>query len=244
MGKVTGFLEIKREQPPAATLRSASRTGSKSTSPFPRKSSASRARAAWTAACPSAIPAARSTISFPTGTTWSTTAAGKRPFAACTPPTTSLSSRAASVPRPARPPACWASTSLPSPSSSLSKSIVERAWDEGWIRPEPPEQATGKRVAVVGSGPAGLAAAQQLRRAGHSVTVYEKNDRIGGLLRYGIPNFKLEKYVIDRRIEQMRAEGVDLRDQRPRRRQCSCRSLYATASTPSCSAAAPSSPAT
>jgi glutamate synthase (NADPH/NADH) small chain len=90
----------------------------------------------------------------------------------------------------------------------IERSIVERGWDEGWIRPEPPEQATGKRVAVVGSGPAGLAAAQQLRRAGHSVTVYEKADRIGGLLRYGIPNFKLEKQVLDRRIEQMRAEGV------------------------------------
>jgi glutamate synthase (NADPH/NADH) small chain len=90
----------------------------------------------------------------------------------------------------------------------IERSIVERAWDEGWIHPEPPEQATGKRVAVVGSGPAGLAAAQQLRRAGHSVTVFEKNDRIGGLLRYGIPNFKLEKHVVDRRIEQMRAEGV------------------------------------
>ncbi len=90
----------------------------------------------------------------------------------------------------------------------IERSIVERAWDEGWIRPEPPEHNTGKRVAVVGSGPSGLAAAQQLRRAGHSVTVYEKNDRIGGLLRYGIPNFKLEKHVIDRRIEQMQAEGV------------------------------------
>ncbi|MGA7107761.1 MAG: glutamate synthase subunit beta [Terracidiphilus sp.] len=90
----------------------------------------------------------------------------------------------------------------------IERSIVERAWDEGLIHPEPPEQNTGKRVAVVGSGPSGLAAAQQLRRAGHSVTVFEKSDRIGGLLRYGIPNFKLEKHVIDRRIEQMRAEGV------------------------------------
>jgi glutamate synthase (NADPH/NADH) small chain len=90
----------------------------------------------------------------------------------------------------------------------IERSIVERAWEQGWIHPEPPEQNTGKLVAVVGSGPSGLAAAQQLRRAGHSVTVYEKNDRIGGLLRYGIPNFKLEKHVIDRRIHQMRAEGV------------------------------------
>ncbi|HXE07207.1 MAG TPA: glutamate synthase subunit beta [Acidobacteriaceae bacterium] len=90
----------------------------------------------------------------------------------------------------------------------IEKSIVEHAWENGWIKPEPPEEKTGKRVAVVGSGPSGLAAAQQLRRAGHSVTVYEKNDRIGGLLRYGIPNFKLEKHVIDRRLDQMRAEGI------------------------------------
>jgi glutamate synthase (NADPH/NADH) small chain len=90
----------------------------------------------------------------------------------------------------------------------IERSIIEHAWQKGWIRPEPPEESTGKRVAVVGSGPAGLAAAQQLRRAGHSVTVYEKNDRIGGLLRYGIPNFKLEKHVVDRRIEQMKGEGV------------------------------------
>ena len=105
--------------------------------------------------------------------------------------------------------ACVLGISEPAVSIKLiERSVVERAWDEGWIHPEPPEQNTGKRVAVVGSGPAGLAAAQQLRRAGHSVTVYEKNDRIGGLLRYGIPNFKMEKHVIDRRIQQMRAEGV------------------------------------
>jgi glutamate synthase (NADPH/NADH) small chain len=90
----------------------------------------------------------------------------------------------------------------------IERSIVDRAWDEGWIRPEPPEHNTGKRVAVVGSGPSGLASAQQLRRAGHSVTVYEKNDRVGGLLRYGIPNFKLEKHILDRRVQQMRDEGV------------------------------------
>jgi glutamate synthase (NADPH/NADH) small chain len=90
----------------------------------------------------------------------------------------------------------------------IERNVVERAWNEGWIHPELPEQNTGRRVAVVGSGPAGLAAAQQLRRAGHSVTVYEKNDRIGGLMRYGIPNFKLEKHILDRRIHQMRAEGV------------------------------------
>jgi glutamate synthase (NADPH/NADH) small chain len=90
----------------------------------------------------------------------------------------------------------------------IEKTIVERAWEEGWIKPEPPERRSGKRVAVVGSGPAGLAAAQQLNRAGHWVTVFEKSDRVGGLLRYGIPDFKLEKHVVDRRLEQMTAEGV------------------------------------
>jgi glutamate synthase (NADPH/NADH) small chain len=91
----------------------------------------------------------------------------------------------------------------------IEKTIVDRAFAEGWIQPEPPANITGKRVSNVGSGPAGLAAAQQLRRAGHAVAVYEKNDRIGGLLRYGIPNFKMEKHLIDRRLEQMRAEGVE-----------------------------------
>jgi glutamate synthase (NADPH/NADH) small chain len=92
---------------------------------------------------------------------------------------------------------------------NVEKTIVDRAWDEGWIVPELPPSRTGKRVAVVGSDPAGMAAAQQLARAGHSVTLFEKADRIGGLLRYGIPNFKMEKHLIDRRVEQMRAEGVE-----------------------------------
>ncbi len=90
----------------------------------------------------------------------------------------------------------------------IEKTIVEHAWKQGWIKPEPPQTRTGKRVAVVGSGPAGLAAVQQLARAGHSVTLFEKADRIGGLLRYGIPDFKMEKHVLDRRLEQMAAEGV------------------------------------
>ncbi|MFO0502807.1 MAG: glutamate synthase subunit beta, partial [Acidobacteriota bacterium] len=92
---------------------------------------------------------------------------------------------------------------------TIERTIIDHAWEEGWIVPEPPETRTGRKVAVVGSGPAGMAAAQQLNRAGHSVTLFEKNDRIGGLMRYGIPDFKMEKHHIDRRVEQMKAEGVE-----------------------------------
>lgn len=92
---------------------------------------------------------------------------------------------------------------------SVENAIIERAWQEGWVKPEKPERRTGKRVAIVGSGPAGLAAAQQLNRAGHHVTVFEKASRVGGLLRYGIPDFKLEKQIVDRRLEQLTAEGIE-----------------------------------
>ncbi len=94
---------------------------------------------------------------------------------------------------------------------SIEHAIIDRAWAEGWVLPRPPKHKTGKTVAIVGSGPAGLAAAQQLVRAGHDVTVFEKNDRVGGLLRYGIPDFKMEKSHIDRRVDQMRFEGVVFR---------------------------------
>jgi glutamate synthase (NADPH/NADH) small chain len=90
----------------------------------------------------------------------------------------------------------------------IEKTIIDHAWDEGWVVPQPAVRPTGKRVAVVGSGPAGLACAQQLARAGHDVTVYERSDRVGGLLTYGIPDFKLEKRYVMRRVEQMKAEGV------------------------------------
>jgi len=94
---------------------------------------------------------------------------------------------------------------------SIEHAIIDRAWAEGWVQPQAPAHSTGKKIAVVGSGPAGLAAAQQLARQGHAVTVFEKNDRVGGLLRYGIPDFKMEKSHIDRRVTQMQAEGVVFR---------------------------------
>ncbi len=94
---------------------------------------------------------------------------------------------------------------------TIECAIVDRGWEEGWITPQMPARKTGKRVAVVGSGPAGMACAQQLARAGHAVTLFEKADRIGGLLRYGIPDFKMEKHGIDRRMRQMEAEGVEFR---------------------------------
>ncbi len=94
---------------------------------------------------------------------------------------------------------------------SIEAAIIDRGWDEGWVTPQIPEKKTGKSVAVIGSGPAGMACAQQLARAGHSVTLFEKSDRIGGLLRYGIPDFKMEKHLISRRCLQMEAEGVELR---------------------------------
>src|SRR5574337_2118341 len=91
---------------------------------------------------------------------------------------------------------------------AIELSIIEHAFETGWVKPEPPAVRTGKKVAIVGSGPAGLAAAQQLNRAGHWVTVFERDDRIGGLLRYGIPEFKMEKWVLDRRLELMGKEGI------------------------------------
>ena len=93
---------------------------------------------------------------------------------------------------------------------SIEHAIIDKAW-VGGVKPLPPAHRSGKKVAVASSGPAGLASAQQLARAGHSVVAFERNDRIGGLLRYGIPDFKLEKWIIDRRLEQMRAEGVEFR---------------------------------
>ncbi|MGA7987539.1 MAG: glutamate synthase subunit beta [Candidatus Dormiibacterota bacterium] len=111
-------------------------------------------------------------------------------------------------PAPCEPACVLAINDDPVAIKQIEQSIIDRAFDEGWIRAEPPANRTGKRVAVVGSGPAGLAAAQQLNRAGHHVTVFERSDRVGGLLRYGIPDFKMEKWVLDRRIGLLEAEGI------------------------------------
>jgi hypothetical protein len=124
---------------------------------------------------------------------------------------------------------------------AIERAIADKAWEEGWVKPQVPMHRTGKRVAVVGSGPAGLACAQQLARAGHAVSLYEKEDRIGGLLRYGIPDFKLAKKLIDRRMSQMRAEGVEFHT------HCHIGvdipvTSSSTTTTPSCSPAARRSP--
>ena len=111
-------------------------------------------------------------------------------------------------PAPCEPACVLAINDDPVAIKQIEQSIIDRAFEEGWIRAEPPAHRTERRVAVVGSGPAGLAAAQQLNRAGHRVTVFERSDRVGGLLRYGIPDFKMEKWVIDRRIDLLEAEGI------------------------------------
>ena len=100
-------------------------------------------------------------------------------------------------------------TNPPVTIKNIENTIINRAFDEGWVSAEPPAERTGKKIAIVGSGPAGLAAADQLNKVGHSVTVYERADRIGGLLMYGIPNMKLDKYVVERRISLMRDGGVE-----------------------------------
>ena len=170
---------------------------------------ASRGRAAWTAASRSV------TSGCPLGNLipeWNDLVVSRRlegrRRARCTPPTTSRSSPAALCPAPCEPACVLAINDDPVAIKQIEQSIIDRAFDEGWIRAEPPAHRTGKRVAVVGSGPAGLAAAQQLNRAGHHVTVFERSDRIGGLLRYGIPDFKMEKWVLDRRVDLLEAEGI------------------------------------
>ena len=208
MGKVTGFLEIEREQPTRRKPEDRIKDWFEIYEPFPeekQKAQAARCMDCGVPFCHTGCPVNNIIPDWNdlvyTGR-WE--AAIRRLHATNNFP--EFTGRICPAPCEA---ACVLGIDQPPVSIKLiERSIVDRAWDEGWIHPEPPEQNTGRRVAVVGSGPSGLAAAQQLRRAGHSVSVYEKNDRIGGLLRYGIPNFKLEKHVVDRRIAQMKAEGV------------------------------------
>ena len=127
---------------------------------------------------------------------------------------------------------------------TIECAIVDRAWSEGWIKPEPPEHRTGKRVAVVGSGPAGLACAQQLARVGHDVHLFEKHAKPGGLLRYGIPDFKMEKTHLDRRIAQMKAEGVVFHCETSKLGATSPPERWSTTTTPWCCRAARKSRAT
>ncbi|HEY2861941.1 MAG TPA: glutamate synthase subunit beta [Terracidiphilus sp.] len=208
MGKVTGFLEIEREQPTRRNPEERIKDWFEIYNPFPEEKQRDQAARCMDCGVPFCHTGCPVNNIIPD---WNDLVYSNRWEAAirrlhATNNFPEFTGRICPAPCEA---ACVLGITEPPVSIKvIERSIVERAWDEGTIRPEPPEHNTGKKVAVVGSGPAGLAAAQQLRRAGHSVTVYEKNDRIGGLLRYGIPNFKLEKHVIDRRIKQMKAEGV------------------------------------
>jgi glutamate synthase (NADPH/NADH) small chain len=208
MGKVTGFLEIQREQPSRRKVEDRLHDWFEIYEPFPEEKQREQGARCMDCGVPFCHTGCPVNNLIPD---WNDLVYNGRWEAAirrlhATNNFPEFTGRICPAPCEA---ACVLGINQPAVSIKLiERSVVERAWEEGWIHPEPPEQNTGKRVAVVGSGPAGLAAAQQLRRAGHSVTVYEKADRIGGLLRYGIPNFKMEKHVIDRRIEQMRAEGV------------------------------------
>jgi glutamate synthase (NADPH/NADH) small chain len=208
MGKLTGFLEIEREQPARRIVEERLHDWLEIYQPFPEEKQREQAARCMDCGVPFCHTGCPVNNLIPD---WNDLAYNNRwePAIHRLHATNNFPEFTGRIcPAPCET-ACVLGISQPAVSIKLmEKSIVERGWEEGWIHPEPPEQNTGKRVAVVGSGPAGLAAAQQLRRAGHTVTVYEKADRIGGLLRYGIPNFKLEKHVIDRRIEQMRAEGV------------------------------------
>ena len=158
---------------------------------------------------PSATRAARSGTRSRTGTTWCTGTTGRTPWCSSTPPTTSPSSPASSAPRPASRPACSTSTSDPVTIEQIELAIVTRGFEEGWIDADPPESRTGTTVGVVGSGPAGLAVAAELNKLGHKVTVYERDEAPGGLLRFGVPDAKLEKWIIDRRVALLEAEGVE-----------------------------------
>ncbi len=220
MGKITGFLELRtRDRRTRTPSERASSTGTSSRRSSPRRSSAARARAAWIAASPSATRAVRSGTSSPTGTTWCTAAAGRRRSTGCTPPTTSRSSPAASARRRARRPASSTSTTTPVTIKQIEKQHHRPRLHRGLgSTARAANTAPARRWRSSARAPPGMACAQQLARAGHTVTVFERDDRIGGLLRYGIPDFKMEKWLIDRRMEQMAAEGRHVPDRRARGR--------------------------
>ena len=132
-------------------------------------------------------------------------------------PTTSLNFTGTLCPAPCEGSCVLGINDDPVTIKGVELTIIDKAFENGWVHPQIAKNKTGKTIAIVGSGPAGLAAAQQLARAGHDVTIFERADRIGGLLRYGIPEFKMEKKVIDRRMEQMIAEGVTFKNEYPRR---------------------------
>jgi glutamate synthase (NADPH/NADH) small chain len=194
MGKPTGFLEIPAHLRELREGRAAGQALPRvHPAPERRAGQAPRARAAWIAAFPSATTAARSTTSSRTGTTWSIAASGSEAIDSLhsTNNFPEFTSRICPAP-------CEAACTLNIPQTpvtikDIECAIIDKGWAEGWVVPQIAAHRTGKRVAVIGSGPAGLACAQQLARAGHAVVVFEKNDRIGGLLRYGIPDFKLDK---------------------------------------------------
>ena len=210
MGKPTGFLEYASANfPRAARRRSGSTTGLRFISIFPKRRSAHRAPAAWIAACPSATPAARSTTSFPTGTIWSIAAAGAKP-SACLHATNNFPEFTGRIcPAPCEAACVLGINEPPVTIKQIEKTSSITPLKKAGSSPNLPEHRPANASPSSAPDPPGLAAAQQLRRAGHAVTVFEKEDRIGGLLRYGIPNFKMEKHLIDRRLDQMRAEGVE-----------------------------------
>ncbi len=218
MGKVTGFLEFERDDRDYQPVEERIRHWREFVLPLPEEEIREQARALHglrRALLPRhrpdrrrSRPAARSTTRSRTGTTSSTGATGRRPRVNLhsTNNFPEVTGRVCPAP-------CEASCTLniddnPVTIKTIECAIADRAFESGWIKPEPPSHKTGKKVAVVGSGPAGMACAQQLARAGHDVHVYEKHAKAGGLLRYGIPDFKMEKGIVDIRVEQMQAEGV------------------------------------
>ena len=218
MGKPTGFMEYERHEPPGPrSRRRAYATGTSSTSTCPRRRCRSRARAAWTAASRSATPGADRRAG-----------ASGCPINNLIPEWNDLVYRGQwrealdrlhktnnfpeftgrVCPAPCEG-SCVLGINEPAVTiKSIEGAIIDKGFEEGWVVAEPPEKRTGKKVAVVGSGPAGLAAAAQLNRAGHTVTVFERADRIGGLLMYGIPTMKLDKSIVERRVKLMAQEGV------------------------------------